>query len=87
MPISRGEFENGRLDPGHLVVDFLLSNIDTAYTSDEVSEHLSSQGVILNEEDMLELLEDLEGRGRIKAKTRDGVLYYIYRRSIGFKPS
>jgi hypothetical protein len=86
MPISQDEFENGGLDPGHLIVDFLLSNASKAYTLEELLEHLLSKGIDLAEEDILGVLEELEGRGRIKARKKSGVVYYIYR-YMGFRPS
>ena len=83
MPISRSEFESGELDPGILIMDFLRSNPDYAYTVYELLEQLASNGVNLTDVEIEEILKSLESRGRIKAKAKSGVVYYIYNKTIG----
>ncbi len=87
MPISRSEFESGELDPSLLIIDFLHSNPDYAYTVEELLEQLASSGIDLTGEEMQSILKSLESRGRIEVKTIDAVIYYIYSKALGFRPS
>ncbi len=87
MPISRSEFESGELDPGLLLIEYLRSNPDYAYTLDELKEYLISRGVHLTTEELGNVLNTLESRGRVELKVVVGVLYYIYRKTISFRPS
>jgi|Deesub1362A_J573_1020465.scaffolds.fasta_scaffold00246_2 acetate kinase len=87
MPISRREFESGELDPGLLLIEFLRSNSDYAYTLDELVRELGSKGIHMTGEDLRNILRSLEHRGRIESKIKYGVVYYIYRKTIGFRPS
>ena len=87
MPISRREFEGGELDPSLLLIEFLRSNADYAYTVEELQSELAETGIDLTVEKMQDILNSLKNRGRIEAKTRYGVVYYIYSKRIGFRPS
>ena len=85
MPISRREFESGELDAGFMVMDFLRSNSDDAYTADELVE-LISESVDVNKEQMRDILDSLERQGKVEVRVMRGVIYYIYRKSrLGFR--
>ena len=86
MPISRREFESGELDPSLLIIEFLRSNPDNAYTMEELMEELASRGVNLTTGEMQNILDSLEKREKIEAKASIGVVYYIYRKPrLGFR--
>ena len=86
MPISRREFEGGKLDPSLLIIGFLRSNADYAYTVEELLEELVSRGMDLTAEDMQGILRSLEKQDKIEAKMMRGVVYYIYRKPrLGFR--
>jgi len=85
MPISRSDFESGELDPSLLLTEYLRSTPDYAYTLDELKEYLISRGVHLTTEELGNVLNTLESRGRVESKVVVGVLYYIYRKTIGFR--
>ena len=87
MPISRSKFESGELDPSLFLVEFLRSNPDYAYTMEELIEKLASKGIDLTAEKVESILRLLESRGRIESKMKYGVVYYIYSKRIGFRPS
>ncbi len=87
MPISRKEFETGELDLSFLIIDFLRTNSDDAYNVEELVAELALKGMSLTVEKVQTILSSLESRGRVQTQTRDGVVYYIYSRRIGFRPS
>lgn len=87
MPISRREFESGELDPSLLLIEFLRSNPDYAYTAKELIGELASKGMDLTKEEMQNALSSLENRGRIESKIIHGVVYYICSKTMGFRPS
>jgi hypothetical protein len=88
MPISRDEFEKGKIDPTlYAVLLFLESSADTAYTLGELLTELKSEGLSLSEKDLVSILNSLKARRRVESKTIDDVVYYIYRRTIGFRLS
>jgi hypothetical protein len=87
MPISRGEFEKGELDPGLLILEFLRSNPDYAYILEELIGELAKRGMDLTAEEAQSILSSLESRGRVEAKTIHGMVYYIYSKALGFRPS
>ncbi len=77
MPISRQEFESGEPDPSLLVMEFLRSNSDYAYTVEELLVVLSARRAELTEKDMLEVLRSLQEREKIEARSEEGcgILY------------
>jgi len=87
MPISRKEFESGELNLSLLIIDFLHSNPDYAYTVEELVEELVSRGTDLTAEKVQTVLSSLENRGRVEVKEIHGVIYYIYNKAMGFRPS
>ncbi len=86
MPISLSEFEGGELDISFLILNFLRSSSDYAYTIGELVTQLESEGANLTNEEMKSVLRSLENAGKIEAKAMGGIVYYIYRKpSLGFR--
>lgn len=86
MPISRSEFDRGKVDPQYFLLEFFRSHRDTAYSMAELVVVLSREGLYTGEEDLQKSLEDLRVRGWLEAKEVRGVVYYI-RRPLGFRPA
>ena len=87
MPISRGEFEQGEIDLRLVIIEFLRVNIDSAYTLNEIIEELVSEGIACLEQDVVPVLNALVDNKRIELKSIGGVLYYMYFKALGFRPS
>ncbi len=86
MPIRRQEFESGDPDPDIMVLEFLRSRPDYAYTLKELREFLATKEAGLAEKDLLEVPRSLQDREKVGAKTRRGMIYYIYRKPrLGFR--
>lgn len=86
MPISRKEFESGELDPSLLIIEFLSSNPDYAYSLEELVEWLASRGVNVKVEELRAILRSLEEQEKVEVKMKVGMVYYIYRKPrLGFR--
>ncbi len=86
MPSGRKEFESGELDPSLLLIEFLRSNPDCYYILEELIVELASRGINVKTEEMQDILQSLEKQDKVEAKTRTGVVYYIYQKlSLGFR--
>lgn len=83
MPISRSEFEMGQVSPELLVVEFLYSDQDQAYSLGELWHALGSR-VALSIDEFQELLSGLVREQRIGSKTISDKLYYICSKRLGF---
>ena len=87
MPISRTEFETSELDPSFILEDFLRSNLDFAYTAEELVVELASKRIGLTIEEVREILDYLENRQRVSENRVRDIVYYIYRKPISPRPS
>ncbi|MBI2304617.1 MAG: hypothetical protein HYU86_07725 [Chloroflexi bacterium] len=85
MPISKAEFESEG-DPVASVLDLLRTNSHLSFTAQELLIELASLGMNLNEEELREILNALERRGRVESRTVRGLVYYIYASKMGFRP-
>jgi len=87
MPISRREFERGRIDPISYVEDEIFRAYpDTAFTTDEILSISARQGRRISREELNQILAVLIQRGRIEIREMEGVIYYIYlKRPLGFR--
>ena len=59
--------------------------MDAAYTASEIAEELTEAGHALEEPTLERVLTELVNRQWVEASSREGELYYAYRRSIGFR--
>ena len=85
MPI-RQEFESGQLDLSFVVMDFLRSNSDSAYSVNELVAELAAKGMSLTVEEVQNVMLLLEKQEKVEAKTVGGMVYYIYRKPrLGFR--
>ena len=82
MPISRKEFESGELAPSFVIEEFLRSNSDLAYTTEELVVELASNRIALTVGEVEGILGDLENRGRVSENRVRNVVYYIYHKPI-----
>ena len=87
MPISRGEFEQGEIDLRSIVVGFLRTNSDSAFSLEEIIGQLTSEGISSISEEVVIILTELVDKKRVETKSIDGVAYYIYCNIIGFRHS
>jgi len=87
MPINRGEFEKGELDPGFVLEEFLRDNPDYAYNVDELIVQMASKGIPLKEGDIKSVLERLETDGRIKSNIVRDKVYFIFRKPFSSRSS
>jgi hypothetical protein len=85
MPISRQEFESTLDRPAYLALEFLRSNIDAAYTANEIAEALAQEDIALSEPALERALAELVNRQWVEASTRQGKVYYSYRRWLGLR--
>jgi hypothetical protein len=85
VPISRGEFESSLDRTAYVILELLRANMDSAYTAHEISDALSAIGQQASSADLDRALAELARRGWTEASTREGELYYAYRRWIGFR--
>jgi len=84
MPISGGKFERGKpSDLVDLILDFLRTYENSAYSRDEIEKELASRGLSLTTVEIGRVLSLLEGWERVEAKTIDGINYYKYRKILG----
>jgi hypothetical protein len=86
LPISREEFESKLDRPVLLVLEFLRSNMDNAYTSTEVTSELYEVDDQLTDATVQRALDELVVRERAETSVRDGEVYYAYRRWLGLRP-
>ncbi len=87
MPISRGEFEKGDIDLRLVILEFLRSNSDYAHSLEEIIEQLISEGITPIYEEVNDMLTGLVNKKRLESKSISGVLYYMYCKVVGFRPS
>ena len=86
MPISRDEFESKLDSMAYLALEFLRSNMDAAFTAGEIGEALAQEGSIATTAAALEsALAELVNREWIETSTREGRVYYSYRRWLGLR--
>lgn len=86
MPINSTDFEKSRREISGLLIEFLRFNFYIAYTVDELVEMLASKGRKVKAEEVERLLLSREYGGRVESNIINGVLYYKYKRVLGFVP-
>jgi hypothetical protein len=86
MPINSTDFEKSRREISGLLIEFLRFNFHLAYTVDELIEMLASMGRKVKSEEVERLLLPREYGGRVESNRINGVLYYKYKRVLGFVP-
>jgi hypothetical protein len=84
MPISRKEFEEGKPDPAYALLEIFRSTPDTAYSESELLAILQEESAITSA-DLVAKLRELVRKEQIESKEIQGVIYYIYRRTLGFR--
>jgi hypothetical protein len=85
MPISREEFESKLDRTAFFALEFLRSSIDAAYTANEIAEALAQEDIALSEPALERALAELVNRQWAEASTRQGKVYYSYRRWFGLR--
>ncbi|MYC37069.1 MAG: hypothetical protein F4X66_09180 [Chloroflexi bacterium] len=80
MPISRQEFDDGRLDLSVPILQFLSLRNGEAFTADEVlDELLNYYGRRVTEAEVVVVLEDLVKADKLESKQIAGAEGYIYK--------
>lgn len=80
MPISRQEFDDGRLDLSVPILQFLSLRNGEAFTADEVlDELLNYYGRRVTETEVVVVLEDLVKADKLESKQIAGAEWYIYK--------
>ena len=80
MPISRRDFEGGRLDLSVPILQFLSLRNGEAFTADEVlDELLNYYGRRVTQTEVVVALEDLVKADRLESKQFAGVEWFIYK--------
>ena len=77
MPISRQEFEDGRIDLGIPIADYLSVRRDDAFTANEVLEALIGFGRLCTLAEVAQALDRLTTEGAVVRKEFAGVPRYI----------
>ncbi len=85
MPFSRQLFESAG-DAAQVLLDFLRTNSELAFTADEIAEGLLAEGARLDRAMIDRALIELVATGRVDARLLLGMTCYIYARPIGFRP-
>ena len=80
MPISRQEFDEGRLDLSVPILQFLGLRNGEAFTADEIlDELLNYYGRRVTETEVVVVLEDLVKADKLESKQFAGAEWYIYK--------
>ena len=80
MPISRQEFDEGRLDLSVPILQFLSLRNGEAFTADEVlDELLNYYGRRVTQTEVVVALEDLVKADRLESKQFAGAIWYIHK--------
>ena len=83
MPISRQEFDEGRLDLSVPILQFLSLRNGEAFTADEVlDELLNYYGRRVTETEVVVALEDLVKTDNLESKQFAGAVWYIYKEEL-----
>ena len=82
MPINRGEFEKGELDPSFVLEEFLRNDDDHAYSVDELIIYMASKKIALTVEEVQQIMRDLETAERVRSNIVRDTSYYIFRKPI-----
>lgn len=82
MPISRQEFDDGRLDLSVPILQFLSLRNGEAFTADEVLDELLNyygrrHGRRVTETEVVVVLEDLVKADKLESKQFAGAVWYI----------
>jgi hypothetical protein len=85
VPIPRQEFESTLDRTAYLALEFLRSNMDAAYTAGEVADALAQEGIATGGATLERALAELVSRQWVEASTREGRVYYSYRRWLGLR--
>jgi predicted transcriptional regulator len=59
--------------------------MDAAYTASEIAESLAQEDIALSEPALERALAQLVNRQRVEMSTREGRVYYSYRRWLGLR--
>jgi len=86
MPISSRDFEKSDREPGSVLVEFLRSHSLEAYSADELSRELASQGVKLSDEELANMLMLMEYGRKITSRKIGEVTYYRYHQYSASSP-
>ena len=88
MPISRDEFEQGRIDLALPIADLLSRRPDLAFTAEEVQQMLRETSArVATLKEVTEALESLVSQRQLEGKEIEGRQWYTYpvvERRLGF---
>ena len=83
MPISRGEFEAGRLNLAVPILQILEGNVDFAFTAREIANRLAD--IVernATEAEVARELDELEQAGTVETQELGGQRWYIIKRRL-----
>ena len=79
MPVSREEYDRGRVDLTVPIADYLDMRRDDAFTAAELLEQLTQWGRAATITDVIQALRALVAQGRVDTKELAGIPRYLIR--------